>query len=160
MLNFEHLTGSNYNDRLTGNSLANTLRGSGGNDQLNGASGNDVLVGGSGTDQLTGGSGLDRFVFNALNELGLGSLRDVIKDFKFAEGDLIDLSGLDADAGTTGTNEAFTFINDAAFIDGSAAAQLRFSEGILYGSLDADADAEFEIQLLGVASLDSTSLIV
>ncbi|WP_373389488.1 M10 family metallopeptidase C-terminal domain-containing protein [Pseudomonas alcaligenes] len=160
VLNFEHLTGSNYNDRLTGNSLANTLRGSGGNDQLNGASGNDVLVGGSGTDQLTGGSGLDRFVFNALNELGLGSLRDVIKDFKFAEGDLIDLSGLDADAGTTGTNEAFTFINDAAFIDGSAAAQLRFSEGILYGSLDADADAEFEIQLLGVASLDSTSLIV
>ncbi|QKE65572.1 matrixin family metalloprotease [Aquipseudomonas campi] len=159
VLNFENLTGSNYNDRLTGNSLANTLRGNAGNDQLNGGQGNDILIGGSGADQLTGGSGLDRFIFNALSELGLGSLRDVIKDFKFAEGDLLDFSGLDADTFTTGVNEAFAFINDAAFIEGSATAQLRFEGGMLYGSVDADADAEFEIQLIGVASLDSSSLI-
>lgn len=157
--NFENLTGSNYADRLTGNDLANTLRGGAGNDQLNGGKGNDILIGGSGVDKLTGGSGLDRFVFEALSDLGLGSLRDVIKDFKFSEGDLIDLSRLDADLSTSASNEAFTFIGNAAFTDGSATGQLRFDNGILYGSVDADADAEFEIQLLGVASLDSSSLI-
>lgn len=158
--NFENVTGSSYNDRLTGNDFANILRGNAGNDQLNGGKGDDILIGGSGSDRLTGGSGLDRFVFEALSDLGLGSLRDVIKDFRFADGDLIDLSGLDADPLTSDSKEAFTFLGEAVFTDGSATGQLRFSDGILYGSVDADADAEFEIQLLGVASLDSASLIV
>ncbi|PMZ83716.1 MULTISPECIES: nidogen-like domain-containing protein, partial [unclassified Pseudomonas] len=50
LLNFENLTGSNYNDRLTGNAAANTLSGGLGSDQLNGAAGADRLIGGDGSD--------------------------------------------------------------------------------------------------------------
>lgn len=160
VLNFERLAGSNYNDRLTGSDAANILYGNGGNDLLDGGSGNDTLIGGAGTDQLTGGIGADTFKFDTLGELSLGSLRDVIKDFRLGDGDLIDLSLLDANVATAGVNDVFTYINDLAFSSSDATGQLRFSDGILYGSVDADADAEFEIQLLGVPSLTSSAMIV
>ncbi|KRB65041.1 hypothetical protein ASD95_14995 [Pseudomonas sp. Root71] len=52
LLNFENLTGSNYNDKLTGNAAANTLIGGAGNDTLTGGAGNDLLIGGTGLDKL------------------------------------------------------------------------------------------------------------
>jgi Ca2+-binding RTX toxin-like protein len=73
LLNFENLTGSNFNDMLSGNAGANTLNGLGGNDSLNGAAGidtlsggagNDRLIGGAGNDNLDGGAGTDSFVFD------------------------------------------------------------------------------------------------
>ncbi|BAN46253.1 calcium-binding protein [Metapseudomonas resinovorans] len=163
LANFEHLTGSAYNDTLTGNSLANsliggagndTLNGVAGNDILNGGAGNDLLIGGLGTDKLYGGAGADRFDFNALSEMGVGALRDIIGDFKASEGDKIDLSTMDANA-LTAANEAFTFIGANAF-SANATGQLRFANGVLYGSTDADTAAEFEISLVGVTSLNST----
>jgi len=39
-----------------------------------GGVGNDVLVGGPGNDIMTGAIGDDMFVFNALNESGVGTL--------------------------------------------------------------------------------------
>ncbi|WP_371232786.1 M10 family metallopeptidase C-terminal domain-containing protein [Pseudomonas sp. QE6] len=158
VLNFERVSGSAYNDTLTGNSGANYLYGNAGNDVLNGAAGNDTLLGGSGTDQLSGGLGADIFDFDALTDSVLGSLRDVIKDFKLAEGDKIDLSTLDARSDTSG-NDAFTFIGSAAFSTTNAAGQLRYSDGILAGSVDADTAAEFEVQLVGVSSFSSSGLI-
>ncbi|POF40010.1 hypothetical protein B0D71_23295 [Pseudomonas laurylsulfativorans] len=59
LLNFENITGSNYNDKLTGNAAANTLNGGVGNDTLDGGAGNDVLDGGAGLDRMTGGDGSD-----------------------------------------------------------------------------------------------------
>ncbi|WP_085725524.1 calcium-binding protein [Pseudomonas sp. R37(2017)] len=59
LLNFESLTGSNYNDRLTGNAAPNTLNGGAGNDTLDSGAGNDVLDGGTGLDRMTGGDGSD-----------------------------------------------------------------------------------------------------
>jgi Ca2+-binding RTX toxin-like protein len=59
LLNFENLSGSNFNDKLSGNAGANTLNGLGGNDGLDGAAGNDVLSGGAGNDRLIGGAGND-----------------------------------------------------------------------------------------------------
>lgn len=157
--NFEWLVGSNYNDQITGSSVGNTLYGYAGNDTLDGGSGNDTLWGGNGTDQLIGGTGADSFNFGALEQLGAGSLRDIIKDFKATDSDKIDLSALDANSTTQGTNEAFSFIGSTTF-GTNATGQLRFSNGVLYGSVDADSTAEFEIQLIGVASLNSASLIV
>jgi len=158
LLNFENLTGSNYNDKLTGNAAANTLIGGAGNDTLTGGAGNDLLIGGTGMDKLYGGTGADKFDFNALSEMGLGAaLRDVIGDFKTSEGDKIDLSTLDANLATV-ANDAFSFIGSSAF-SSNAAGQLRFAGGILYGSTDADTAAEFEIQLLGVNTLKVTDLI-
>ncbi|MGL4316386.1 MAG: M10 family metallopeptidase C-terminal domain-containing protein [Pseudomonas sp.] len=157
--NFERVSGSNFNDKLVGDSATNTLYGNAGDDRLNGGDGNDMLIGGSGTDTLIGGAGADRFDFDALSDFALGALRDVIKDFSLAAGDLVDLSTLDANSATSGVNDAFSFIGNAAFSASNATGQLRFSDGILYGSVNADATAEFEIQLLGVSSFTSSGLI-
>ncbi|MBV7569636.1 calcium-binding protein [Pseudomonas sp. PDM27] len=157
LLAFENLTGSNFNDTLTGNAAANTLNGGVGNDVLNGGAGNDLLTGGAGVDQLNGNLGADRFDFDALSEMGLGALRDVIGDFKTSEGDKIDLSTLDANVATA-VNDAFSFIGANAF-SSNATGQVRFAGGILFGSTDADTAAEFEISLIGVATLASADII-
>jgi Ca2+-binding RTX toxin-like protein len=158
LLNFENLTGGQYNDKLTGSALANTLTGGAGNDTLTAGAGNDLLIGGTGVDKLYGGAGADKFDFNALDEMGLGAaLRDVIGDFKASEGDKVDLSTLDANLATA-ANDAFSFIGSSAF-SSNATGQVRFDGGILYGSTDADTVAEFEIQLLGVSNLQTVDLI-
>ncbi|MGF6692128.1 Ca2+-binding RTX toxin-like protein [Metapseudomonas resinovorans] len=169
LLNIENLTGGGFNDTLTGNAGANILDGGAGNDvligglgadQLIGGAGNDVLIGGLGVDRLVGGAGADRFDFNALGEMGLGrTLWDVVSNFTSAEGDKIDLSTLDANAATV-ANEAFSFIGGSAFST-NATGQLRFAGGVLSGSTDADADAEFEIfvSVIGLPMV-STDLIL
>lgn len=149
---FENLTGSNFADTLTGNSGANVLNGGAGDDTLVGGSGDDRLIGGGGTDSLTGGTGADTYVFGSVAEMGVGALRDVISGFKSAEGDTLDFTGLDANPLTAGM-DSFTFIGSDAFNATDATGQLRFADGILYGSVNADATPEFEIQLVGVKEL-------
>ncbi len=158
LVSIENLTGSNYNDRLTGNNGANVLNGGAGADIIAGGNGNDTLIGGPGKDTLSGGTGNDRFDFNTLAEMGLtGTTRDVITDFVHGQ-DRIDLSTLDADTATP-LNNAFTGLiaGAAAF---TAAGQLKFSDGVLYGNTDADSTAEFSIQLIGVSSLTLRDLIL
>jgi parallel beta-helix repeat protein len=150
--NIENLTGSVYADTLSGNSGANVLNGGAGDDTLVGGAGNDRLIGGQGADTLTGGTGADTYVFGSLSEMGTGVLRDVISSFKSAEGDQLDFTGLDANPLSTDM-DAFRFIGSNAFDPADATGQLRFADGILYGSLNADATAEFEIQLVGVKEL-------
>ncbi|MCP1445554.1 parallel beta-helix repeat protein [Pseudomonas sp. GGS8] len=152
---FENLTGSAYADTLSGNSGANVLNGGAGNDMLVGGSGDDRLIGGAGTDNLTGGTGADTYVFGALSDMGTGALRDVINGFKSTEGDHLDFTGLDANPLTTEI-DAFTFIGSNAFDPANATGQLRFADGILYGSVDADAIPEFEIALVGVTELHTS----
>ncbi|MGE7962224.1 M10 family metallopeptidase C-terminal domain-containing protein [Pseudomonas sp. NPDC089918] len=151
----ENLTGSAYADSLSGNSAANVLNGGAGNDTLVGGSGNDRLIGGAGTDNLTAGTGADTYAFGALSDMGIGALRDVINGFKSTEGDLLDFTGLDANPLTTAV-DAFTFVGSNAFDPADATGQLRFADGILSGSVDADAIPEFEIQLVGVQELHAS----
>nr|WP_256217191.1 putative Ig domain-containing protein [Pseudomonas sp. Q12-87] len=151
----ENLTGSAYADTLSGNSAGNILNGGAGNDTLVGGSGDDRLIGGAGTDNLTGGTGADTYVFGALSEMGVGALRDVINGFKSTEGDHLDLTGLDANP-QTATLDAFTFIGSAAFDSTNATGQLRFADGILSGSTNADATPEFEFELVGVKELHAS----
>jgi hypothetical protein len=65
---------------------------------------------------------------------------------------------LDADTALAG-NQAFSFIGTAAF---SAAGQLRYdaAAGVLYGSVDADGDAEFAVLLTGVSNLATTDFFL
>ncbi|WP_417435582.1 VCBS domain-containing protein [Hoeflea sp.] len=87
---------------------ADTLRGGAGDDTLHGdfgieiltnggvaSGGNDTLNGGLGRDTLNGGGGADTFVFDldALQDAG-ANIRDLIADYDFAEGDVVDLSAL------------------------------------------------------------------
>ena len=164
LTNFENLDGSSLADKLTGNSGVNVLIGGLGNDTLSGAAGADTLIGGVGADYLSGGDGLDYFDFNALSEMGTTSATwDVITDFSKTQGDKIDLSTLDANGATT-TNEAFsgTFVSSSTAF--TAAGQLKFvssgSNGFLYGNTDADSDAEFAIQLIGVTTFTSSDVVL
>jgi Ca2+-binding RTX toxin-like protein len=106
---------------LAGNTLTNRLTGNAASNSLNGGGGDDFLLGGRGQDRMAGGTGGDQFDFNAVIESGpANSSRDVITGFTHLADD-IDLSTIDAKAGTGGNN-AFSFIGAAGF---SAEGQVR-----------------------------------
>ena len=142
----EVLVGSGFDDKLHGSSSS---------DELSGGQGNDSISGGRGSDVLTGGEGDDVFVYTFAYESGLTTqTRDVITDF--AEGDLIDLSAIDARSGNS-TNDAFTFIGSVANLSlANANGALWFDQGVLYGSTDADFAPEFSIELVGVTNFELT----
>lgn len=153
-------TGNQENNVMTSNSANNVLSGLDGDDKLNGGSGddllngdngNDLLTGGAGADALIGGFGADTFKYNSVNDSPSGVGRDVIIAFQAgaAIGDKVDLTAIDANALVSG-NQAFTYIGNTAF---TAAGQLRYAEGVLSGSTDADATPEFQIYLLGGPTL-------
>jgi uncharacterized delta-60 repeat protein len=151
-------TGNALANKLVGNGEANVLSGGDGADTLVGGLGNDTLVGGQGKDVLEGGSGSDAFVLNAASDTATTSAGwDVINDFVRGQ-DKIDLRGIDANTATT-ANDAFTgFIaGTAAF---TAAGQLKLVGGVLYGNTDADADAEFAIQLTGITQLTTADVML
>jgi Ca2+-binding RTX toxin-like protein len=131
----------------TGNELDNVITG-------NGAV--NTLTGGLGKDTLTGGLGADTFDFNALAESAVGANCDTITDFVCGT-DKIDLSTIDAIVGGGTADDAFAFIDTAAF---SGAGQLRFENGVLYGNVDADLAADFQISLTGVATFAATDVLL
>ncbi|SFW29921.1 M10 family metallopeptidase [Pseudomonas sp. NFACC04-2] len=154
--NLENLTLTGTAFIGIGNDLDNVLIGNAGRNVLDGGTGNDTLIGGLGSDSLTGGGGSDRFVFNTLGELGTGFNRDSISDFSSLQGDKLDLSKLDANLLTTFA-DTFSFIDSNDF---TAAGQLRFVDQMLYGNVNGDLGADFEIQLTGVNTLNANDLIV
>ena len=163
--NFENLVGSVNDDWLGGDSGDNMLGGLAGNDTLRGGEGNDTLVGGEGSDDLEGGAGNDTFDFDADTDLSADAeATDVISDFVSGQ-DLIDLSGVDAVADTL-EDDGFTFIGADDFSGTDASGQLRYTFdaatgiGSLSGSTDADADAEFVIQVVGVTELAEADLVL
>jgi uncharacterized delta-60 repeat protein len=151
-------TGNTLANKLVGNGAANVLSGWDGADTLVGGLGDDTLVGGQGKDVLEGGSGRDVFVFNAPTESGTTSATwDVINDLVRGQ-DKIDLRGIDANTATVANDAFTTFIaGTAAF---TAAGQLKFLNGVLYGNTDGDADAEFAIQLTGVTQLTTADVLL
>lgn len=144
----ENLTGSGFADALTGNAGANLI---------NGGAGNDKITGGLGADVLIGGAGTDTFIWTALADSTLAA-RDTILDFEggnAAGGDVLDLSLIDAIAGTN-RNDAFSFIGTAAFHH--IAGELRFDTStagvtVVQGDTNGDgvADIEFALQWTDLA---------
>jgi uncharacterized delta-60 repeat protein len=151
-------TGNSLANKIVGNGAANVLSGGDGADILVGGLGNDTLVGGQGKDVLEGGNGSDVYVFNAASETGTTSAGwDVINAFARGE-DKVDLRGIDANTATVANDAFTTFIaGTAAF---TAAGQLKFLNGVLYGNTDVDADAEFAIQLTGIPSLTAADVML
>jgi hypothetical protein len=86
------LSGTPGTDYIFGFDGNDTLAGGAGNDVLIGGAGNDVLTGGAGNDALFGGLGADVFRWS-LGDQGTAAspATDVVKDFRFAEGDALDL---------------------------------------------------------------------
>lgn len=150
--------GNNLNNRLTGNGANNVLNGRGGNDRIIGRGGNDSLIGGTGQDTITGGPGADVFIYRSASDSEVGGARrDVITDFDGATGDRIDLSAIDAYDQLAG-NQKFTYIAAEPF--SGKQGEVRFESGILQANTGSNTNADMEILLRGVASLDSSHLIL
>ncbi|MEQ1531527.1 MAG: calcium-binding protein, partial [Methylococcales bacterium] len=150
----DQLYGGSGNDKLSGGAGNDVLLGDAGNDILSGGDGSDSFLGGVGKDKLTGGKGPDGFYFNSAVETGIDKTTwDVLTDFSRAQGDKIVLTAFDANPATSEI-DVFTFIKTGVF-SADATGQLRFDakSHVLYGSTDADSDAEFAIQLTGVKTL-------
>ncbi|MGO4129838.1 calcium-binding protein, partial [Inquilinus sp. YAF38] len=141
----ENLSGSQGSDSLYGDAGANVLQG---------WNGNDLLVGRVGHDTLTGGAGADHFTFAALGDSVVGANADRITDFSHAQGDRIDLAGIDAKAAVAG-DQAFSFIGSAAFTH--VAGQLHIwqnaGQTIVSGDVDGNGTADFNIVLSGTIAL-------
>jgi uncharacterized protein YkwD len=127
----------------TGNADGNTLIGTRGANELDGAGGADTLIGGGGQDVLTGGVGPDQFEFNGVKE-SAKKARDQILDFSSADGDVIDLSGIDANTRANG-DQAFHFIGAARFH--SKFGELRYANHTLQGDVNGDGRADFAISV-------------
>ncbi len=157
------LLGGTGEDSLVGGDDLDQLRGGADSDTLIGGAGRDVLIGG---DYVSGGfpgdGAADVFVFTDVSESSAGGgTRDVIRDFEQGL-DIIDLSGIDADGTSRGSNEAFTFIGAAAF--GNIAGELRAFDingnTVLRGDVDGDGVADFEVFLNGAFTLTAADFIL
>jgi Ca2+-binding RTX toxin-like protein len=156
LVSIENAAGGSFADVLRGSNAANRLNGDAGDDALFGRGGNDRLSGGSGDDRLEGGSGADLFVVGeADGDAGTDIGSDLIADFDRAEGDLIDLSAIDADRGTSYEDDAFVFVGEAAF--SGVAGELRIAAygggWQVTGDWDGDAVADFSILVASPAPL-------
>lgn len=149
---------------LTGNDAANRLDGGLGDDVLRGGAGDDVLLGGAGSDRLFGEGGADRFEWTSTADFGgeTSETADRIADFSAADGDKIVLTGVDAQAASADTNEAFAFVGTAEF--SGAAGELRAwqADGATWLAGDADGDkaADFLIKLAGLVTLSAADLLL
>ncbi|MFG1478983.1 calcium-binding protein [Xanthobacter sp. V4C-4] len=148
--------GNDLANSMAGDTGNDTLRGGGGNDTLHGLTGSDRLEGGAGADTLVGGAGADIFIYSdsALSIRGY----DTIVDFSASENDFIDLSGIDLAAISDGATDTFIYINDVAF--SGVAGELRFASGLLQADTNGDMIADLTLQLTGVDTLSSSSLIL
>lgn len=162
-------TGNNQKNWITGNGNDNVIDGMGdddvldgdfGNDTLIGGGGNDTLIGGHGMDTLTGGTGADKFVRSDWATGAEQVTADYLVDFNFAEGDRIDVSGIDASDLGAG-DQAFSFIGGGDF---TAAGQIRHLDiggnTFLAFNTDADADNEAVIQLNGLMTPDASWFVL
>lgn len=139
---FDTLAGGLDSDKVRGGDGADQLTGGEGKDKLTGGAGADTLIGGEGRDFLAGDQGPDHFVFNAASDSARRS--DRIADFSQSDGDLIDLSGVDADVATSGDDD-FILVTDFS----GAAGELRLvqvaSGFLVQGEVDGDRRIDFEV---------------
>jgi Ca2+-binding RTX toxin-like protein len=160
----DDLDGGEGDDRLTAGAGHDFLDGGVGDDSLSGGDGNDMIIGGKGQDAINGGAGNDQIFANEgdflTGGLGMdifdGNLSDsTLRDFQKGT----DLIRFDVYTYTPTHTGKFTFIGQQAFTDTD---QLRFEKvgtsGILYGNVEGDLAADFQVTLTGVTSIDITDL--
>lgn len=155
-------TGNGLNNVITGNAGANVLRGEGGDDRVVGGAGNDSIEGGAGRDTVFGGSGADSFVFREGDFAGsTAAAADKIGDFSQADGDVIDLSLVDADTLTTG-DQGFNFIGSGEFTNTAGELRTEVINGhtFVWGDTDGDGTADFIIRVNGSHALVEGDFII
>jgi len=129
IVNVENLTGSSFDDVLKGDGGAN------------------VLTGAGGKDMLTGRAGADLFVYLAAGDSVAGANADRITDF--AAGDVLDLSAIDANVNTSGTNEAFVRVANFSGVAGQFTLAFGGGTTTLLGDTDGNGLADFSVLFTG-----------
>jgi Ca2+-binding RTX toxin-like protein len=169
------LRGFYGNDSIDGGDGNDWLYGGYGNDWLNGGSSADRLEGGIGGDTMYGGSGADTFAWWYTTESDGTSAwnTDCITDFNRAEGDLMDLHGIDANDYWVPApgNQDFTFIGDAShpftapgqiswYIGGSPVGEPSGTDTYILLNTDSEADAEGVIKVSGMHAVDASWFVL
>jgi 2',3'-cyclic-nucleotide 2'-phosphodiesterase (5'-nucleotidase family) len=157
----DSVAGGAGDDRAFGGAGNDSLLGGAGIDLLDGEAGADTLAGGAGRDLLTGGSGADLFVFLSLADSAPTAF-DRIVDFSLGEGDRIDLSGIDANAGIDG-DQALNFVGAGPFSGGGVGSvRVRQVSGDTRVEVDAGdgGAAEFVTRLDGLHALAATDFVL
>lgn len=179
LISIENLEGSSFGDGFLGDALANVLLGRGGNDvldgrggadtlnggdgadDLRGGNGADILFGGADADQLTGGNGADTFRWVSTADTGTTfATADFVSDFERSEGDLLDLSSIDADVTVEG-NQSFEFTGREAF---TAPGQVRWftqdNRTFIVLNTDTDFSREMIIEVAGLPFVEADWFIL
>lgn len=149
------------NNSFVGGSESDMIDASAGNDTVSGNQGDDFLQGGTGYDQIAGGTGADLFLFAAGDSSLSENTSDLIKDFKYSEGDQFDLSGLPSIRCAVNAKGVSSF--DAAL----AAAREDFDAGrnvsiqfngkgaVLIADMNLDSEPDLAVRLVGIKAGDS-----
>ena len=132
-------------DSATSRILSDDLASTAADEALSGTASADIFLLGGGLDTVLGRSGTDRFLFQPAALGAAAGNAATLQDFSRAAGERIDLSAIDAIAGTPG-NDAFAFIGTAAF---TGAGQLRWeNQGgmrLIQGNVDGDTTADLTL---------------
>lgn len=151
--------GNTLDNSISGNDANNLLRGGAGDDRLFGQGGADQLVGGWGADRMAGGAGADRFVFDELRDLVTQGRRDSIVDFAHAQGDLIDLSHIDANGAGSGDG-AFHLVSAFKGAVGDLLITGKAGSWTVSGDIDGDGTADFSLNVLTQDTLVAADFVL
>ena len=129
---------------------------SAGNDTLIGTFGSDLFVLTGGNDTVIGSAGVDRFQFLPGSLGGAASSTVTLQDFDRSLAEVLDLSAIDAIAGTV-ANDAFSFIGTASF--GGNAGELRWTDTgaarLIQGDVNGDSVADLTIRASAIGPVTS-----
>jgi hypothetical protein len=132
-----------------------------------GGSGSDLFIAGPAKETFFAGSGADSFVFDSIRFSPATAKHDIIQNFSHANGDRIDVHGIDADVTHAG-HQHCVFIGAATFahyhsLHPSAVGMLRFAAAShqLQGTVDGDfVHPDFVVALPGVTAFHASDLIL
>ncbi|MBZ9567508.1 cellulose binding domain-containing protein [Modicisalibacter tunisiensis] len=106
----------------------------------------DIMATAAGGDEWIGTDGADTFAFRATQASGPDA-PDRILDFLPSQGDVIDLSAIDADLAQDG-DQAFVWRGSDSFT--GQGGELRLADGMLRGDVNGDGVADLAIELTGI----------
>jgi serralysin len=149
-------------DDLYGTDASERMFGLFGNDDILAGDGDDVIRGGYGSDFIWGEGGADTFAFDLAVESPWKSRKfDVLMDFNSAEGDKIDLSGIDANLLRFG-NQTFRFEGSGDGYAGRGQIDYNFLNGNtqVFGYNDRDKNPDFYFQIEGMVDLKASDFVL
>ena len=151
--------GGKGDDYVQGGRGNDSVGGGQGDDTLLGSAGADTLHGGLGADRLVGGNGADVFSFTSITDSTVDAAgRDTVY-FNNHEGDVMDLSAIDADTTTDG-DQAFDLVKAFNGHAGELVKTVTGSGFMIEGDVNGDGVADFAISVHTTTGLHSGDFVL